>query len=339
MRGLRVLLIVVALVLVAPSMMVQAASPVASPGATKPKDPLAARLGGSQKSFEAIWGKGEINQKSSTDTSTEIDYKQITDQPFVEIWARFYKNKSAWTLFVFSPRPGSKLFSEPDPADWTMEQATTIAQRFLPADAKLAATSLHEDPTSGKQTMRCSSAALKKTFSSSVYQAFPSTAPRGDCEVAFTQNAAGTVPYLIVRLAEYARPPKIKAPLTSDEKSYLDHLKTDVAQVEQSYQMFADEMSSGSPQVVNILTALSLWQSYAANVDSRLDASPERLSSLDHDYRAALGALSEAGGTLSTALNANDQPTIGDAIDAIVSAHLRVQTVWDQATVLSCCAV
>jgi hypothetical protein len=340
-RGWRALTVAIALILVMPSALTQAATPVASPAASpaaQPADPLAGRLGGDQKSFEAVWGEGKVNPKYSTSLSSEVDYTGLTDKRFGEIDVRYYKKKSAWVIFIFSNRPTSKPFTNPDPADWSIDEATAIATEFLPRDAKVAAASLHEDPNTGYPLMRCSSASLKTAFSAAVYKAYGSTARRGDCEIFFSQNTSGDVPYLVVRLASYARPPEVAAPLTGDEKAYLDQLEDDAALVARSYTMFTNEVTSSQPLVINLLSVISLWLGYAANVDSRLAPAPERLASLDKSYRAALQQFADAGQALSDALMANDNQAIDDAFDAISLAHRRLQTVRDQAALLRCCS-
>ncbi len=93
------------------------------------REALAGRLGGSRTGFDEAYG-----EPTAFIGADQVAY-DVEDAGRLTVT---FEDDRAVRLVVAPDRPAEKPSSEPDPADWTLEEAQEIAARFAPADAELA---------------------------------------------------------------------------------------------------------------------------------------------------------------------------------------------------------
>lgn len=161
---------------------------VAAPGFARaatptptPANPLDARLGGTDASFAASYG-----QPATTDQNgTLLGY---TVQGFGLVAAAF-RNGNAYEVTIAADRLDHNPLTEPDPKDWTVQDASQFAQYIVPDDAKF------NNPVTAtdKITIVGHSKALESAFTTKDLRALGVGGTRGDLAIVFNLDTAGAV--------------------------------------------------------------------------------------------------------------------------------------------------
>lgn len=155
------------------------AIPVRAGAATVP--PLDARLGGTQKSFAASFGD-PVKDKSSADL-------QVYSVSGFGLVAAAFSNSKAYEVTIAADRLSHKPYTEPDDADWTVNNAARFADAVVPTD------STYGQPTTSKTQIEIvgHSAALAKAFTQKNYTTLQVAGKPGDFDVIYHLDTAGNV--------------------------------------------------------------------------------------------------------------------------------------------------
>lgn len=152
--------------------------------------PLDTRLGGTRESFEAAYGEpvGEADERFG-----DYDIEGFG----ASAAAVFYEGRLA-RIQVFADRDLEDVpLSQPHEADWTVEEAIEVAERFAPTDAELG----EPQPTNlGYVVYPAKSDELAEVFGADAYAWAEASGAPGSIEYVFSLDDAGEVYAIDVQL-------------------------------------------------------------------------------------------------------------------------------------------
>jgi hypothetical protein len=160
-------------------------APVSSRAAEPETD---ARLGGTRSSFREAFG-APLVENSVNGSRYEVDgFGMVLVQYRLSGKDEMSGDDRATVITLRSPRTEQLAATEPDPADWTVDQALQAVTRFLPSDAHLTESATPEAEASELER-RCASDALAELFGEN-----------GGCQAAFVMPTPLTVSYITLLL-------------------------------------------------------------------------------------------------------------------------------------------
>lgn len=142
---------------------------------------LDARIGGSQKSFEAAFG-APVKDKSSN----EIQVYTVSGFGLV---AAAFLNSRADEITIAADRLSHKPLTDANPADWTVTNAARFADAVVPTDAT------YGSPVKGKTKIELvgHSKALEAAFTQTSLDKLEVGGKPGDLDVVYNLDTAGNV--------------------------------------------------------------------------------------------------------------------------------------------------
>ncbi len=177
-----------------------------SPCAISPKQPVVAslaglngRLGGTRASWDEMYGSAVASPSASVppDAPSYV-WKGCGSQS----GGLFVVDRAVW-IYLQPHRPENTAgtsMSEPDDANWTVEEALKIARKLAPADAVL---ETPQETPGGNTILFGTSALLEANASWDVYGAAKVAGPPGEFEIRLSLDSAGEVYAIDVALRGY----------------------------------------------------------------------------------------------------------------------------------------
>jgi hypothetical protein len=150
------------------------------------------RLGGTRASFDRAYAD-EQPEVTGSGTLFSFDDLGLFLINFQSRTVAVQPTDVAAVIIVSSPRDPATAASDPDDHDWTMDEATATALRFLPTDARI---SVDGTPTASQASQpTCRSDLLARTD-------FGAGAGKSGCQVAFIQPTPHTVSFMTLSLTD-----------------------------------------------------------------------------------------------------------------------------------------
>ena len=285
----------------------------ASPAVDPNPDAVAARLGGTRTTFEAVYGAPVLDDVGSGSSYDVAGYGLVLVSFLASANAPL-PDDVAVVIVLRSPRPDDAPATEPNERDWSLDEARDASERFLPRDAELEDTPQAADHDRERVVSACRSQALAILY--------PNEEELGACRVTFLTPTASTVSFVTLALGGSASADVEPDPCAG--------------------------MTDWAPQTGRRMAAAATTLDEIAGLDGGDPAAPERLREAaayftamaqEQSERGAPVAAAEANAVLieaftayasaielaATGLAASDDATLAEAADLITEANALFQ--------------
>jgi hypothetical protein len=258
-------------------------------------DPLAARFGGTRRSFESEYGdpaKADAGEYPRGDDYRIDGYKRVSV---------FYHENRIVHLTLHAPTEDF----------WTTKQADDARDAFLPTDVKLGTAVENAD---GEPLVRAKSAGLAEELDQDVYDTYEAKGKPGDLSVTYQLDKRERVKAIDVELGRVASASQSSSSQGSagDEQAYLQALRGQFDVLAQSMDLFDQTLtllSNGSidGQVARqqLASAWVVWRQAA--IDAQTLNPPASQQSTHDLYLQLTNLLSTAADEYQAGLDGNDQ--------------------------------
>jgi len=271
-------------------------------------DPLAGRLGGTLRSFEERYGP---SQPSTGDIGQRYD---VAGFGLVAInfdaSGTYDPENPARLITLMATRTPESAATEPDPGDWSLDQARQQALNFLPRDVVLETARLVGDHA---LMSACRSAALAAAFGTAATET-------AACRVDFVTPTATTVSYIVLSLADAA--PADPAATPVDPCAGLSAWARATGQRLAEAETVLDDISAlatDDPNATEILTtAADRFTTLAAA--QREESVPSVAATANYHLIGALTSYADALADAASALRSGDAPGVATAVDQLTAA-------------------
>lgn len=281
-----------------------------TPSADDADELLAARLGGTRRSFTDTYGE-------PTETLPGIGVLYAVDgyglfaiqfQPGEEPNG----NDRAVLITLRSPRPEEAPALTPDPADWNLDEALERAKDVLPADAELEKVTPGDAP--GNALVACRSEALAAVLSTD-----------GQCRLNFVLPTTDSVSFIMIALGSATANDAASTPVAAPDDpcaGFVDWATATADRVTEATDILS-ALENLDPNAAETAGQLRVWSARFALLadEQRASASPsaaERANRLLADAFAAYGSALNAA---ADALVARDEAGMADATRLLEGAN------------------
>jgi hypothetical protein len=155
---------------------------------------LEARLGGTRHSFVEAFGQPSTENSVNGSTYAVDGFGMVLVQYRLSGKDEMAREDRSTVITLRSERPEGMAATDPDPADWSIDQALQAVERFLPGDVELEATATPVSEPAEHATLErsCQSGALAEVFGD--------LSAGGGCQIAFLMPTPLTVSYITLLL-------------------------------------------------------------------------------------------------------------------------------------------
>lgn len=279
-------------------------------------DPLSGRLGGTLASFEERYGAPVSGTPAQGADFTVPDFGTVFVQFKLapdptrpnRISHETTPESPAIVIAIGAPRSDSRSATDPDPADWSLEEAQAAVRQFLPTDVELSEPTI--EGSAGSAT--CQSSALTPVLASAT----------SACRIGYVLPSSTTISFATLVLAPEendghgpGNPCVGLAEWSRDAGSRLTAaagLLNDLATIEES-----------DPEAVTQLTRISTRFAALADEQHARETPPVALQIRDL-LVDALTAYADAATAAATGITDQDATRIDDAVAFIASAEETV---------------
>lgn len=271
---------------------------------------VAGRLGGTPESFVARFGdpvrvvdvEGPVYPAEGFGYFTVEHNPPTSDTP----------NRGV-RITVSSPRPPELAATEPDPADWSIAEATDRVRMLLPTDAELTDFSPAED---GQLTATCSSDALAELFALD-------RPPH--CRVTLVLSAPETVSYATLAVIQGAETGEAQPPTAGECTGVLEWIKAAGDRLTRTQNELSRVRSIDETDPAAVETLRELAETFRGLAAEQRGSKPPEVAAQANFYLvSALTAYAKAIETAADGLEAGDAAMIDDAVAAFEGAGTLV---------------
>ena len=285
----------------------------AAPAVDPNLDDVAARLGGTRTTFEAVYGAPVLDDVGSGSSYDVAGYGLVLVSFLAPANAPL-PDDVAVVIVLRSPRPDDAPATEPNERDWSLDEARDASERFLPRDAKLAETPQAVDRERGRVVGACRSQSLAVLY--------PNEAEPGACRVTFLTPTASTVSFVTLALGGSASS-DVEPDPCAGMTDWAPQTGRRMAAAASTLDGIA-ELDAGDPETPERLREAASTFATLAQEQSESGA-PAAAAEANSVLIEAFTAYASAIELAATGLASSDDATLAEAADLIAEANAQFQ--------------